>query len=91
VPGASGGSYLRANGEPSARNRFEFPEGYRWKRTGSKDSTNMVVACELKNDVVVALSPVTARVSGLVVAPANIHVVMQLSLHGLNIRFANTN
>jgi hypothetical protein len=90
-PQASGGSYLRSNGEPSSRNRFEFPEGYRWKRNGAPDSVNLSAVAKLRNDVVVAMSPVTAGVANAVVNATNIHVLARLSLFGLNIRAANSN
>jgi len=91
IPQAAGGSYLRSNGEPSTRNRFEFPEGYRWKKTGSTDSVNLTALARLRDTVVVPFTPTTAPIGGALVAPTSIHVIMRLSLHGMNIRYANSN
>ena len=59
----TGASYLRANGEPSVKNRFSIPEGYLWAREG-QPSSQLQIITRLENDIVIPFTCVQSPLDG---------------------------
>lgn len=88
-------SYLRANGEPRADNRYRIPEGYMWHRKGVKDSEFNLIA-NLARPVIVPISLLgllgTANANEpLIVVPTRIALDIKVRLHGLSLDFPSEN
>jgi hypothetical protein len=89
VGGAS--SYLRSNGVPSPRDRFNINEGYLWTRDGQPGS-ELVVRMTLQNDVVIPITlPAPPEAATTFVAPVAIYAEFITRLFGLQLRLPNKN
>lgn len=91
LPQAGANSYLRANGEPAASNKYRIPEGYIWRKDGQADS-ELEVNLRLQNAVVVPLSNlITWDVAALPIAPTTIWLELKMVLFGLGIDMPSQN
>lgn len=83
-PQGGAASYLRANGEPSFRNRYLVPEGYLWRRDGEPDSDFQLIA-ELENDVVIPCNIPRNFDDSLYVVPSDVYLEIVCLIGGLGI------
>jgi hypothetical protein len=91
LPQAGAQSLLRANGIPSADNRYKIPEGYLWRKDGQPD-------CELEIDVRIQnaiVAPINATTlwdaTAASVAPTTIWLEVVMRLFGLGVDMPSQN
>jgi hypothetical protein len=86
-----GSSYLRANGVPSPRDRFNINEGYLWTRDG-QPGCEFICRATLANDVLIPITlPVPPEANTTWVAPIAIHAEFICRLFGVQFRLPNKN
>jgi len=89
LPQAGAKSYLRANGQPSAENRYRIPEGYLWRRDGQPDS-EFIARARLERPLVVPISLVTPP-GGTVATPTAIYLPLIMRVFGLSVDLPSGN
>lgn len=86
-----GSSYLRANGAPSPRDRFNINEGYLWTRDG-QPGCEFTCRMTLANDVLIPVTlPAPPEADTTFVAPVAVHAEFITRLFGLQLRLPNKN
>lgn len=91
LPQAGASSYLRANGEPSSKNKYCIDEGYIWRRDGEPDS-EFVSKVRLERDVVIPFDiPVTPEDGAAFVTPAVVGLEITMRLYGVTFALASRN
>lgn len=92
LPQAGAQSYLRANGEPNARNKYCIPEGYLWRRDGLPDSEFQALV-RVDRALVVPINrlippPASETVS---VSPNRIYLELVMRVYGLSVDLPSAN
>lgn len=90
-PQAGAASYLRANGVPDSRNRYDIPEGFLWRRDGEPDSEFSVVTA-LEEDVVCPLNLATDLTDGTTAVGLDLILVdVAMRLYGVGFKLPSEN
>lgn len=90
-PCANASSYLRANGEPTARNYWRCDEGYLWRRDGQPDSDLDVVGV-LREPVTVPINTGLFHTdAGPIVVPTGFWLDVGMRLHGVTFKLPSQN
>ena len=88
---AGGSSYLRSNGEPSSKNRYNIDEGYLWRRDGETDS-EFIAKVRLQRPIVIPIDiPTTPENGAQYVTPALIGLEVTMRLFGLTLAMQSSN
>lgn len=91
LPQAGASSYLRANGEPSSKNRYCIDEGYLWRRDGETDS-EFIASVVLQRGICIPLDiPATPNNAAAFITPRLIGLEIIMRLYGLSLAFQSSN
>lgn len=91
IPEGGAKSFLEANGNPQATNRYKAPEGYLWRRADKPDG-DFVVTGQVASRVGIPITAIAlAGAAAPLVLPVRVYVDVTLRVHGVGFQQIGAN